>query len=221
LVNSGGADRPGLLDEDIDDLINCSSVNDGQKYYLNVGSHVYVWDYEKSPYTGSQNGLIWYFYDNINAGNWAYYNRTLYYGSRTAGNIVQFWSNFNDFGQPLDGIWKGKLRNFGLPDYYKTENEEWISSRSVPNTTLEVTFFSDGGEQTTTEKLVGQTIFDWDNFDWDNFTWDAQKYPSTLKLRPNLKKIINSQIQLRNNVLNENLSILALVTSYFVEDRVR
>ncbi|MDP4147477.1 MAG: hypothetical protein Q8936_23915, partial [Bacillota bacterium] len=42
---NGLPERPGLLQETLTDLKNCSSFDDGKKYYLCVGSKVYVWDY--------------------------------------------------------------------------------------------------------------------------------------------------------------------------------
>lgn len=221
LVNGGNADRPGILDESIEDLMDCSSANDGQKYYLCVGSKVWVWDYERVPYSGNQNNLMWYYYDNIDAQHWAYYGRNLYYGSRTAGNIAVFYNELNDFGYPIEGIWKGKLENMGLPDYYKTENEIWISTRDASESTIEVTYYNENGYQVALETTPIIPSFNWDNWDWDNFTWDVQRYATTIKLRPNLKKIVHSQLQFSNNVYNENLSLLAIVRQYFIEDRVR
>ena len=75
LINGTKNLRPGLLDEDIDDLKACSSFDDGRKYYICVGSKAWVWDYEASPYGGDQDRLIWFFYTNINAEHWAYIDR--------------------------------------------------------------------------------------------------------------------------------------------------
>jgi hypothetical protein len=221
LVNGGSLDRPGILNETVANLKLCSSVNDGSKYYLCVGSKVWVWDYERSPYTGNQNALIWYFYDNINANNWAYFGRNLYYGDRTIGQLVTFQDAYNDFENAIDAPWKSKINNYVGLDFYKTISEVWISSRAA-GCTLEVTYYNNDGEQSETIILpTSGTEFDWDNWDWDNFTWDSQKYSSTVKLRPNLKKIIENQIQLRNNVVNENLSILSLITKYTVNGKVK
>lgn len=223
LVNGGSTDRPGLLDETIADLQACSSVNDGQKYYLCVGKKVYVWDYERSPYYQgtNPNTLIWYFYDNINAGCWARISRTLYYGDRTIGQLIVFRDTKNDFGAAIDGIWKGKLNNYSGADWYKNVIDVWVTSRSAGEQ-LTITYLNNNGEQSETVTMpTSGLVFNWDNWDWDNFTWDAQIYSVTKKFRPNLKKIIENQIQLRNNVLNENLSVLNLTTKYTVEGKVK
>lgn len=221
LVNGGNADRPGILDETVANLQACSSVNDGRKYYLCVGSKVWVWDYERSPYGGNQNALIWYFYDNMNAANWAYYGRNLYYGDRTIGKLIAFQDTLNDFGIAIDGVWKGKLNNYVGDDYYKTVSEMWITTRATVDSTLEVTLNNDNGEYRSTETVTGKRSFSWANFSWSGFTWAVQKYPSAIKLRPNLKKIRYCQAQLRNNVLNQNLSVLSLVTKYTVNGKVK
>jgi hypothetical protein len=221
LVNGAGVDRPGILNETVANLQACSSINDGQKYHLCVGSKVWVWDYERKPYGGNQDNLIWYFYDNINAANWARISRILYYGDRTIGQLVVFQDDLNDFGVATDGIWIGKQNNYVGDDFYKTIGEMWVTTRATVDSTIEVTLHNDNGEYRSTETVTGKRSFSWASFSWSGFTWAVKKYPSTIKMRPNLKKIRYCRVQLRNNVLNENLSILALVTKYTVDGKVK
>jgi hypothetical protein len=101
LVN-GSRYRTGILDESVTNLQNCSSYDDGEKYYLCVGSKVWVWDYTLSPYLGDQNSLIWFYYSGINANHWAYIDREVYYGDRTIGQLVRFKDLLNDFGTAIE-----------------------------------------------------------------------------------------------------------------------
>jgi hypothetical protein len=213
------------LDETYEDLLEGTSFNDGRKFYFCIKDKVWVWDHEKSPFGlgANQNNLIWYFYDNVNAANWAYHKKTLYHGDRTKGNITEFKPFvLNDYGQPLDATWIGKYDGFDIPDYYKDLPEIRIETMGSTDSTMEVTLINDGnGEQWSNEIIEGQPVFDWDNnWDWDTFTWDSQKSPNLLVLYPNLQNIRYNQLKLRNNVLNEDLSLMTIITKYFVNEEV-
>lgn len=221
-LQSTGVD--GLLEASIDELKNCSSLDDGKKYYICVGDKVYVWDYESTPFgvTGERN-LIWSYYDNINAAHFAIIDRVIHYGHRNIGQLVKFQNNLNDFGQPIKAKWKSKMFNFGAPGWIKTITEIWMTTRAAPGSTMEITYYTENGEKSETITIPRSSLgsFDWSNWDWDNFTWNIQLYPPVTKRRPKIKKIVNLQIQIANEVLNENLSLLNLEVRYLLNNRVK
>ncbi|NLE06031.1 MAG: DUF2460 domain-containing protein [Crenarchaeota archaeon] len=214
----------GLLQQSISDLQECSSMDDGKKYYLCVGDKVYVWDYERTPFTSTgERGLIWSYYTNINAGHWGTVDRVLHYGHRSIGQIVRFQNNLNDFGEPINGRWKSKMWNFNAPEWNKTISEIWLTTRAAPGSTVAITYYTESGEKVATITIPASSLgsFDWDNWDWDNFNWNVQIYPPTVKQKPKIKKITNFQIELSNNVLNENLSLLNLVVKFQLDNEIK
>ena len=68
LINGGV--RAGLLDEAIEDLQGCASVDFDHKYRLCVGSKEYIWDYSLQAFGGNQEALHWFINDNINASQY-------------------------------------------------------------------------------------------------------------------------------------------------------
>jgi hypothetical protein len=210
------SDISGLLEETTGDLQTATSFDDGKKYYLCIDNHCWVWDYERSPYRGEENNLIWFYYTNVNAAHWHYSSREIYYADRDIGQLIKFQDNYNDFGSAIDGRWKCKLFNFKTIERKKDIPELWFTTRAVGDSTIEVIYYNDNGEQldTASVPVSGLKSFNWDDFDWDDFTWDVQRYAPTIKLRPKIKKVEYFSVEFRNNVVNENLSILSLVIYY-------
>ncbi len=222
---------PGLLEHDYADLKNCSSFDDGQKYYLCIKNEVYVWDYEKSPFStsavllsgvaSSENTLIWYYYTNMNANCWARINRETYYGDRTTGQIIKFTNNRNDFGQGIEACWKSKLFDFGMSDFYKTIEKVWVTTRAGSYSQVNIRFYSDGG-MIEGETTVNTSSFSLAHFSLEGFSLAVYPFPPTLPpFRPKIKKAVYFQIELCNNNVNQNLSLLKLVINYSIGTNVR
>ncbi|MGE5328010.1 MAG: hypothetical protein ACM3KR_00680 [Deltaproteobacteria bacterium] len=221
-LSSNKALIPGILDNTLAKLQDATSLDDGHKYYLCVGNVVYVWDYERSPYNGNTSALIWYYYTNINAKNWAIINREIYYGDRTIGQLIKFQDNKNDFGLAINGVWRSKLFDFGF-DMLKTITDAWLSTRANQGSSIVMQFYNDNNEPLITTSVPNNTTnsFDWDNIDWDNWTWDVTRFAPTIRFRPKNKNVIHIQVEISNNVPNENLSILGLVLKYIVVKPVK
>lgn len=218
----GSTFRAGLLDESEEELKNCSSTDCEGKYWLCVGSKVWLWDYKLSPYPNglTDDSLKWFFYNNINANCFLVVDRELYYGDRDTGNVVKFINNYNDFGEPIYAYWKSKLFNFDLPEWKKTIEEYTFSTRSGTNTQIDVMLYDDGNETSDAIPIKSKS-FSWVGFKWSEFSWKVYRFPISVRRKPKLKKIINFQIMFSNNELNKNLSIMSLVIPYTLEGKVK
>jgi hypothetical protein len=211
--------RPGLLDETLADLQACSSFDDGRKYYICVGSKVWVWDYELSPYLGRQDDLMWFPYTNMNARKWAYMNREIYYGDRTIGQLIKFQDNLNDFGVAIDAFWKSKALDFKTPDWQKTIEELYYATRSGNNTTITLTLYDDK-RVTVKTVVIKSKSFSWDSFSWDTFTWNVFLFQTTKHIMLNNSNTVNFQVMISNNEIDKNLSIMSLTLKYINEQEV-
>lgn len=223
---NGTLDRPGLLDIGEDELQNAVSVDSDGKYWLSAGGWAYVWDYRLSPYTTSGNPvadeerLSWYRHTNINAACWQQDNRELFYGDRDTGRWVTFLGNLNDFGAPIEGVWRSKRFNFNLPDWLKTVTRLWFTAKAGGYSTITVTFISENGETMGQENLnLGS--FRWDTAAWDTWTWWVNEYPPPIRLRPKTKKVVYFQVEFSNSNLNEDLSLMSLVIEYSIVRKVK
>lgn len=213
---NGAPYRPGLLDELKADLLTASSVDFDGKYLLNVGANVYLWDYDLSPYRGDDKTLAWFKWDNFNANVWLIRDRELYYGKRSTGEIVRVARVLNDFGQPINGVWRSKLFHFGFPEWIKTIKESFFRTREVLNTKLIIKTLDKDGVLVESKTLLSSS-FSWSRFSWSLFTWSVQNVPPTFKI-PKTKKTIYQQIEIINNEVNQDMSLMDLNT-YFVNNK--
>ncbi|MDD4566152.1 MAG: hypothetical protein PHE79_11845 [Eubacteriales bacterium] len=221
LINGTKNLRPGLLDESMEDLQKCSSFDDGRKYYICVGSKAWVWDYEASPYGGEQDRLIWFYYTEINAKSWAYIDRETHYGDRTAGQIVRFQDNYNDFGAAIDAFWKSKSFDFGSPNWLKTILDMYFSTRSGSNTTLTFTLEDDRNVKPKAITIKSNS-FSWANAKfWSELMWKVFRFQISKHIKVMAKNTVNFQVTVSNNQLNKNLSLMSLTLSYTADRKVR
>lgn len=217
---NGAPYRPGLLNESKADLLEASSVDFDGKYILNVGSNVYVWDYNLSPYRGDDKTLSWFKWDNFIANAWLIRDRELYYGKRDAGEVVHVTNVLNDFSEAINGVWRSKLYHFNFPEWLKTIKEVFFRTREVLNTKLTVNMLDKDGNLVGAIPLISAS-FSWSQFSWSLFTWSVRNVPSTFKLKPKLKKIVYFQMEISNNEVNQDLSIMDLEIYFINTKKVR
>ncbi len=220
LVN-GSRYRQGILDEAEADLQACSSYDDGKKYYLCVGSKVWVWDYTSSPFNGSQD-LIWFYYTNMNANHWAYIDREVYYGDRTIGQLIRFKDDLNDFNAAIDAYWKTSITDFNYPNNLKTFTDMWYSLKPAGETTTVIEYYTNKKDGYKIENTpVTVETWNWDSWDWDTFSWYSQKFPTKEHRKPKLKNIETLQTKFSNNEVNEDLSILDVTQKATIGQKIK
>jgi hypothetical protein len=222
---NGNGKRQGLLQESLADLQNCSSFNDGQKYYLCIpgSGHVYVWDYSLGYNLDNPESLHWFIYDNIHANNFFMVNGILCYSSSVTGSIVKFIDALNDFGSPIVRKWKSKLMDMGMSEYYKNITEIWLTTRANSNSTININYYDDNRTLINTS-LVPQSStksFSWSAWKWSTFTWKSQKFDPTMRFKPGIRNVRYFQIEITNNVFNEDLSIVTLVIKWVKTRKVK
>lgn len=220
---NGSYERPGLLQEDLTFLKAATSYDLGNKYYLCVKDHCYVWDYKISFETKSPKKLTWYYYTNIKARCWFAVDNTLCYGHSENGLLVKFINASNDFGNPIQGLWKSPLLDFGYTDYEKTITDFWLTTRANSSSSITVNIYNDKYE--TVENItIGSSntkSFSWSSFLWSSFSWKVLRFDPTVRQKTKSKRVRYFQIEMVNAEYNKNLSIVALVLKYSLGKRVR
>jgi hypothetical protein len=220
---NGNLQRPGLLQEDVTMLKSASSFDLGNKYYICVDDHCYIWDYKISFDVKKPKTLTWFYYDNIKANCFFSRDNELCYGHRELGHLVKFIAASNDFGQPINAIWKSKIMDFGYTDYEKTINAFWLTTRANSSSSISVNIYNDKHETESIPISSADTkSFSWGNFSWNNFSWKVLKFDPVVKEKiRNSKRVIYFQFEISNNEYNKNLSIIALVLKYTIGKQVK
>lgn len=219
LVN-GTYYRAGILNESVSDLQDCSSFDDGKKYYLCVGSKVWVWDYTLSPYTGSQDDLIWFYYTNMNANHWASIDRETYYGDRDIGQLVRFQNRLDDFGTAINASCRLNMTDFGYPNNQKTWTDMHYSLKPAAKTNTQIDYYTEDGKKTESVPVEVST-FSLLYFDLTDFTLISQRFPSKKRRKPKLKNIHTAQVEFSNNIIDQDLSILDVTLIATIGQRIK
>lgn len=219
---NGASFRPGLLDEDEDDLKACSSVDYDGKYWICVGTKVWVWDYTLSPYVPGQadDMLKWFPYTSINANRFLIESRELYHGDRTTGRVTKFVDVWSDYGTAILGRWKSKLFDFDMFSWIKTVREVRVKTRSGNNSTITLNFYDDNNVLIDTQ-TIKTVSFSWAAFSWAAFTWAVYRFPKVFMKKVKQKNIIHWQIEFINNEVNKNLSIMGLDVTFSLDRKVK
>ena len=219
---NGNYNRNGLLNHSIETLKKATSVDFGYKYYLNVGDRVYVLDYSDGYSIKDQKNNKWFIYDNINSNCFFIKDNTICYGCRDKGNLVRFINRFNDFGSPINAVWKSKLLDFGVSDYLKLISNLWVTfSNNISQSEIKVYYHNENGTKETALIIPSKKTWSWDNLSWDSWSWSVRLFDNTLKNKVRLKKINYFQIEFSNNTLNEDMSIKNLVIEYRLIRKVK
>jgi hypothetical protein len=215
---NGTTSRPGLMQES--NKQNAVSVDHDGRYWLCLNGKAFVWDYTLSPYVYSGNSredarrLSWFYFENINANTFVFDDENLYYGE--TGKFVKFIPQFKDFDLPIDGIWKSKVLDFDLIDYYKDIVETHFVTTADIDSEINLTFYNQSGQAVNSLSVPPGNVksFAWSRFDWSKFTFAVIRFAKSIPVKSKMKNIFYFQMEFRNNVVNENLSISDLSVKY-------
>jgi hypothetical protein len=215
---NGTTARPGLMQES--NKQDAVSVDHDGRYWICLNGKAFVWDYTLSPYVYSGNSeedarrLSWFYFENINANTFVFDDTDLYYGE--IGKFVKFIPEFKDFDMPIDGIWKSKVLDFGLIDNYKDIVETHFVTISDVDSEINLTFINQSGQTVSNINIPPGNVrsFSWGSFNWAKFTFAVIRFAKSIPVKSKMKNIFYFQMEFRNNVVNENLSISDLLVKY-------
>lgn len=191
------------------DLKTAASVDYGRCYWLKAGDHVYVWDYDKTPYRQytnydeAQRGLAWYVFDNINAKQFFYSTSLFYYNDE---GIVEFIDDLNDFGEPINAYFKSKIYDIKSPHVLKTFRDMFISFKSGVDIDV---LISVGSEKANPYREREYQIA------------VSGEFADVRKFKLNMSRSSFVQISVESNKLNKGVGIDGFVLTYQPSTEVR
>lgn len=215
--------RPGLLYEDTELLKKAVSVDYEGKYWLFVGGKVYLLDYSNILNVNDTKKNVWLLFDNFNVSHIVNIGNKLIFGSSNVGRLSELSNVHNDFGEPINALFRTKLLDFGYPDYLKMIRELWYTCKANTNSEVSVKYLDDSGEildNVSIDKNVNSS-FSWSKNNWTNFTWKVIVFAPTIKRKVRLKNVRYFQLEFSNNITNETLSVLNIVLKYTLTKKVR
>lgn len=208
-------------------LSDAVSIDFDKKYWLALNGTVYVLDYtqksDSNPYGE------WYVYDNIHASSFIEMGGYLYFGSSKEGLIYRFHketnnaNSFNDDGEPIEAYWKSKALTFEAEEFLKYVESLFFSMKPSGKTSIELYYTTDQKEMVpiSLKKPMKFNLFSFNNLDFSNFTFYFSQFPKEFKAKVKAKKITHFQLMVKNDKLNESLTLLSLGMNYRYQGKVR
>lgn len=205
-------------------LKDACSVDSGRYYWLCAGGHVYLWDYEQTPYYNyadyeqAQRRLAWYRFDNVQANVFCDDTDGLCYGSDDG--IVQFINDKNDFGKGFVSYYMSKAFDIGSPEEIKTFLCVYPSFVADGNVKATVTVSSDKRDAYKSRDYDIKS-FAWDWFNWAAFSWDVIRFVRTFAMKLNMKNVSFIQIRISGSEKNRGLGFAGLRFTYCSNKKLR
>lgn len=140
-----------LLNQDKEALTNAFSIDYNRKYYLCVGTNVYVWDYDAKCYSSSydystsQQKLIWYVFTDIKASEFFELDNMLYTaGTGIDSGFAIFRYDGKDFDKPIQYSFSSAKTYLSYPHMFKSIYELSLDCESQND--VEISLFDDYNE---------------------------------------------------------------------------
>jgi hypothetical protein len=207
-------------------LSNALSFDYDKKYWLAINSHVYILDYTQK--TDRNPHGEWFVYDNIPASCFLEMGGFLYFGSSSDGLVYRFKKEydgtaFNDDGAPINAYWTSKPLTFEAEEMTKYVNMLYFSLKPASKTSVDLFYTSDKKENVliSTGKPIQFNLFDFATLDFANFTFYSSSFPKEVTAKVKAKQITHFQLTIKNNKLDESLTILSMGIDYRYQSKVR
>lgn len=220
---SQNIDRKLLLETGLSEAV---SMDYDKKYWLAVNGNVYILDYTQKS-TKSPHGE-WYVYDNIKASCFVEMGGFLYFGSSSEGLVYRFFkdasseNSFNDDGAAIKAYWKSKALTFDADEMKKYIDSIFLSIKPSGKTSADVSYESDKKiAPIASNKEIKFNLFDFSHLDFTNFTFHFSQFPQVFKRKVKAKKVTHFQLIIKNEKLNEGLTILSLGIKYRYESMIK
>ncbi len=173
-----------------------SAFYDGQRYWLCINHHAWVWDTALSENKNNKNQNIWFYFTGFNPAAWFRHDGKFYY-LNTSGRVTRLGRYFHDYGNPIHKIYQFPVQNFGSYDRLKNILDIIISMRA--DTTGEIAIYYETDWERR-EDLIKIQISGWDRL--------SERDLSNRDLSQ-CRRVRHFSVRLENNKIGENLSILS------------
>jgi len=218
-INRGVGDIQGLLSATNAEMEAAYAYIWRNKYYLHVGDTTWVLDLDYSVL--SQGIYCWYPYNGLYATLTQFTERQdgLLWAGDNAGTVYKSNIAWSDAGAAVDCWWTSPIL-FGDRSMIKKFERLNISFGGQAKADHILTVITDEGSEDTNIFMQDTRSFQYGIIDYGNWTYGCVFYPSSQAEKIGYKGEY-IQWRIRNNVLGENLVILAQTLIYHAVKRVK
>jgi len=171
-----------------------------KELWVNVGSNVYIYNYQNDTF---------YIYDNIEATVFLDIDGVVYYG---ANGTLEKFGGLNDNGVAITARLELGFTDFGVNELSKNTRAIWIAIRPYTRTSVNPSYatnrFNTG--ETKVIKPIKYVIFSYDDLDYADWSYATNSNPQVAQRRIRARKYAYIKFIFENAELDEELAILSL-----------
>ena len=173
------------------------ALDDDHRYYLTANGQTWVWDYELSTETKPS----WFYLNNTHA--------IAYCGDfslNAEGQITMLTEELNDYGEPIDKMYRFAVMNFGSYDSRKNVNSVIVILGSEKESVTELIY------RTDYEARIDLTPLS---------VTPKELHPTVFRRRPMCRRVLHFTMLLVNANVNEDLELIGAQIFYNLQGRLR
>ena len=193
------------------------ALDDDHRYYLTANGSTWVWDYELSTETKPS----WFYLNNTHA--------IAYCGDfslNSEGQITMLTEELNDYGEPIDKMYRFAVMNFGSYDCRKNVNSVIVILGSEKESVTELIYRTDYearpdltplcvGRETPSVAFGASSLKEGAGLRAEEFC------PAVFRRRPMCRRVLHFTMLLVNANVNEDLEIIGAQIFYNLQGRLR
>ncbi|MBQ9492476.1 MAG: hypothetical protein IJR54_01910 [Oscillibacter sp.] len=208
---NGSDTRPGLLhDMRVAGTGPVCSLDDGQRYWLAVNDHVWLWDYSLSDSADP----VWFFFTGLSPRALSMRDRAPCLVN-AAAQTVRLGPVLSDFGEAVRKVYQFPVRNFGGYDRLKDVRAVLFSLRADTPSDVAVLYETD---YETRADLLSLHVAGYDRLTDRNLEvrdLSVPRHAAVFRRRPKCRHVRHFSLRLENNAAGQNLA------PYSVEIQIR
>ena len=191
------------------------SVDDSKRYWLCANGHAWVWDYEESGYKEPS----WYYFTDVSPVAFANELDDLWHLDGS-GRLTVFRRSFSDYGGPIDKSFRFTVQDFGGYDRLKNVNSVILVLRPDTDSVVRIKYLTD---YETREDLTEMSHLSWRLVPraLDHRSLAGAGFGAAFRRKPMCRRVRHFTMQLDNNVVGQDLSIVSAQIFYNYQGRFR
>ena len=214
---NGSDERPGYLADvaGVDEDLVCS-VDDGTHYYLTVNTHTWAWNYELSSWKDPS----WFFLTNTNAVALVQEGGVIFH-INGQGQVTELLSFYNDYGEPIERLFRFPTMNFGSYDNRKNVNSVIVTLGAYELENTELWYLTDyeTRKDLTNLQVIQDILYEVSRF--VGTRPKSSRVPAVFRRRPMCRRVLHFTMKLINNNLNEDFELVGAQVFYNLQGRLR
>ena len=214
---NGSDERHGYLKNiaGVDEDVVCS-IDDGTHYYLTMDGITWAWNYELSGWKDPS----WFYLTNTNAVALSCEDGNIFHIDEQ-GRLTGLQTIYNDYGNPIERLFRFPTMNFGSYDNRKNVNSVIVTLGAYEPENTELWYHTD---YETRQDLTNLQVVADAEYEANRVVGtrpDSSRVPAVFRRRPMCRRVLHFTMKLINSNLNEDFELVGAQIYYNIQGRLR